>query len=173
MPMWNSFLDSCPCGMQWLAEVWLGLPRTLPRASYHGQVEPSNLCVGFFLKTRGLTCALRGLLASSEDVFNKWCLPKSNGNVQTACKLKFLVFLVVPEKSTAMYLWTCPIQFQASLWMMGCLWTMLLMLEQIGCPLPERRALWGRRRPAMQMRRECVFGNRGKGGMNTYWSKEV
>ena len=27
--------------------------------------------------------------------------------------------------------------------MMGCLWTMLLMLEQIGCPLPERRALWG------------------------------
>ena len=98
MPMWNSFLGSCPCGMQWLAEVWLGLPRTLPRASYHGQVEPSNLCVGFFLKTRGLTCALRGLLASSEDVFNKWCLPKSNGNVQTACKLKFLVFLVVPEK---------------------------------------------------------------------------
>ena len=54
--------------------------------------------MGFFLKTRGLTCALRGLLASSEDVFNKWCLPKSNGNVQTACKLKFLVFLVVPEK---------------------------------------------------------------------------
>ena len=100
MPMWNSFLGSCPCGMQWLAEVWLGLPRTLPRASYHGQVEPSNLCVGFFLKTRGLTCALRGLLASSEDVFNKWCLPKSNGNVQTACKLKFLVFLVVPEKKT-------------------------------------------------------------------------
>ncbi|CAL1156692.1 unnamed protein product [Cladocopium goreaui] len=40
--------------------------------------------------------------------------------------------------------------------MMGCLWTMLLMLEQIGCPLPERRALWGRRRPAMQMRRECM-----------------